>query len=151
MILDSGRLVSEGCSPSPRPTFSPGTCISPSLLLGFLGEAWLVSTLMEAVSQSKAARKGALGGVTFEQSQGRPASVLAAISSQTPVSLCCHLLLSISHWVVCSVLASKCPHIPRTMFWEGSTSRNVIDGADPGWKKSHIRTTLTSQVSVSRP
>lgn len=72
MILDSGRLVSEGCSPSPRPAFSPGTCISPSLLLGFLGEAWLVSTLMKAVSQSRAARKGALRGVTFGQSQGRP-------------------------------------------------------------------------------
>ena len=85
------------------------------------------------------------------QHHSSKASVLAAISSQTPVSLCCHLLLSISHWVVCSVLASKCPHIPRTMFWEGSTSRTVIDGADPGWKKSHIRTTLTSQVSVSRP
>ena len=78
------------------------------------------------------------------------ASILAAVSSQTPVSLCCHLL-SISHLVVCSVSASKCPHIPRTMYWEGSTSRTVIDGAEPGWRKSHVRTTLTSQASVSRP
>lgn len=31
-----------------------------------------MSTVMEALSQSRAASKGALGDVTFEQSQGRP-------------------------------------------------------------------------------
>ena len=32
----------------------------------------MVSPVMEALGQSRAARKGALGDVTFEQSQGRP-------------------------------------------------------------------------------